>query len=65
MACWRNSFKTFGSLFIGILFAIFEDFYRGVLPIERLNYGVLTLLPNSNNANDLKNYRPISLECLL
>ena len=40
---------------------MFEDFHKGVLPIERLNYGIITLLPKTEEAKELKNYRPICL----
>lgn len=43
------------------LMTLFEDFDRGVLPIERLNYGIMTLIPKSAEASDLKNERPICL----
>jgi hypothetical protein len=39
----------------------FEDFQKGVLPIERLNYAIITLLPKTEEAKELKNYRPICL----
>jgi hypothetical protein len=40
---------------------MFEDFHKGVLPIERLNYGIITLLPKTEEAKELKNCRPICL----
>jgi hypothetical protein len=40
---------------------LFNDFYVGNLKIERLNYGMVTLLPKVDNAADMKNFRPICL----
>lgn len=37
------------------------NFYNGSFPIERLNYGVVTLIPKVDNANEMKNFRPICL----
>jgi hypothetical protein len=39
----------------------FKDFYEGNLDIERLNYGMVTLLPKVDNAVVMKNFRPICL----
>jgi hypothetical protein len=38
---------------------LFKDFYDGNLDNERLNYGMVTLLPKVDNAVDTKNFRPI------
>jgi hypothetical protein len=54
-------FEDFWDLIRRELLAMFEDFYKGVLHIERLNYGVITLIPKVDNANEMKNYRPIIL----
>lgn len=43
------------------MFALFVDFYNEVLPIERLNFGVITLLPKVENASEMKYFRPICL----
>jgi hypothetical protein len=40
---------------------LFNDFYNGNLKIERLNYGMVTLLPKVDNVADMKNFRPICL----
>lgn len=37
-----------------------NDFYMGALDIARLNYGV-TLIPKVQDANDVKQFRPICL----
>ena len=41
--------------------ALFEDLHKGVLDVRRLNYGVITLVPKVQNANTIKQYRPICL----
>lgn len=41
--------------------ALFDDFHTGLLSIERLNYGVITLLPKSPDAHSIQKYRPICL----
>ena len=43
------------------LFHLFKDWYKGDLDISRFSYGVLTLLPNSNDAKSIQQYRPICL----
>jgi hypothetical protein len=43
------------------LFKLFQDFYAGTLNIERLNYGVVTLIPKVPNVDDIKAFRPICL----
>jgi hypothetical protein len=40
---------------------MFLDFHRGDLEIRRLNYGVITLVPKVQDANNIKQYRPICL----
>jgi hypothetical protein len=41
------------------IFNMFGDFYNGSFAIERLNCVVLTLIPKVDNANEMKNFRPI------
>lgn len=36
------------------MLSLFNDFHNGVLPIERLNYCVITLLPKTDNAMEMK-----------
>lgn len=38
-----------------------NDFYLGELDVQRLNYGVITLIPKIKGANNVKQYRPICL----
>jgi mannosylglycoprotein endo-beta-mannosidase len=40
---------------------MFQDFHKGELDIRRLNYGVITLVPKVQEANTMKQYRPICL----
>lgn len=40
---------------------LFDDFHSGVLPIERLNYGIFSLLPKSKDVVSIQKYRPICL----
>ena len=43
------------------LFCLFEWFYEGKLDVQRLNYGIITLLPKSADATKIQQYRPICL----
>jgi hypothetical protein len=54
-------FQTFWDTIQLDIVQLFNDFYKGSLKIERLNYGVVTLLPKVDNAADMKNFRPICL----
>jgi hypothetical protein len=38
---------------------MFSDFFRGELNISRLNYGMISLIPKTKEANCIKQYRPI------
>jgi hypothetical protein len=40
---------------------LIQKLLYGNLDIERLNYGMVTLLPKVDNAVDMKNFRPICL----
>lgn len=40
---------------------LFDSFYEGSLDVERLNYGVITLLPKISDANKIQQFRPICL----
>jgi hypothetical protein len=37
---------------------IFNDFFKGELNISRLNYGMISLIPKTKEANNIKQYRP-------
>jgi hypothetical protein len=54
-------FQNFWDLIQMDVWNLFKDFYVGNLDIERLNYGMVTLLPKVDIAVDMKNFRPICL----
>jgi hypothetical protein len=54
-------FQKFWELIHMDIWNLFKDFYEGNLDIERLNYGMVTLLPKVDNVVDMKNFRPICL----
>ena len=54
-------FQKFWELIHMDIWNLFKDFYDGNLDIERLNYGMVTLLPKVDNVVNMKNFRPICL----
>jgi len=40
------------------IMAIFIAFYEGSLELQRLNYGVITLLPKVTGANKIQQFKP-------
>lgn len=54
-------FHSFWDLIKERCYAMFVDFHKGDLDIRRLNYGVATLVPKVQDANNIKQYRPICL----
>jgi hypothetical protein len=40
---------------------IFSDFHKGCLDIERIKFGMITLLPKLKDASKIQQYRPICL----
>jgi hypothetical protein len=40
---------------------LFQDFHKNSLLVYRLNFGVITLIPNKDNIIKIKDYRPICL----
>ena len=40
---------------------MFNDFHAGKLEVNRLNYGIITLLPKVQDAENIQQYRPICL----
>lgn len=54
-------FKKFWELIKGRYTRMFQDFHKGELDIRRLNFGVITLVPKVQDANTMKQYRPICL----
>jgi hypothetical protein len=54
-------YQTFWEVIKLDLMALFISFQRGELPLHRLNFGVITLLPKKDNATQIQQYRPICL----
>ncbi|WVZ90520.1 hypothetical protein U9M48_036814 [Paspalum notatum var. saurae] len=54
-------FQKFWDKIKGDMLRMFQDFYEGDLGIQRLNYGVITLVPKIKEAREIKQYRPICL----
>jgi hypothetical protein len=54
-------FKKFWNLIKGDLIMMFSDFYAGKLDIQRLIFGVITLIPKIKEASNIRQYRPICL----
>jgi hypothetical protein len=54
-------FHSFWELIKDKYIGMFHDFHKGELDIRRLNYGVITLVPKVQEANTMKQYRPICL----
>lgn len=54
-------FKTFWYTIKGDYMSMFQDFHGGDLNVKRPNYGVITLVPKIQEANNIKQYRPICL----
>jgi hypothetical protein len=46
-------FHTFWNLIKDRYYAMFQDFHREDLDIRRLNYGVITLVPKVQDANNI------------
>jgi hypothetical protein len=45
----------------GDIFNLFTTFHSGTLDIQRINYGIITLLPKVSDADKITQYRPICL----
>ena len=43
------------------MLALLEEFYEHNLDLDRLNYGVISLLPKGSDADRIQKYRPICL----
>ena len=54
-------YKTFWNVIKNDLMAMFVQFQEGNLPLYKLNFGVITLLPKKENAVQIQQYRPICL----
>ena len=54
-------YQNFWDLIKNDIKNIMDDFHRGVVDLARLNYGIITLVPKTKNANRIQNFRPICL----
>jgi hypothetical protein len=54
-------YQTFWTVIKDDLMALFSQFTKGELPLYKLNFGVITLLPKKENAVQIQQYRPICL----
>ena len=54
-------YQVFWEVLKGDLMAMFTDFHNGSLPLFRLNFGTIILLPKCREAAQIKQYRPICL----
>jgi hypothetical protein len=54
-------YKTFWDVIKGDLMAMFSQLKHGDLPLYKLNFGVITLLPKKEDASRIEQYRPICL----
>jgi hypothetical protein len=54
-------FQDFWDIIKNEIWNMCEDFSKGILDIERLNYGLITLIPKVDNAMEVKKFRPIYL----
>ena len=54
-------YQHFWDVIKGDLMSMFQDLHQGDLPIFSLNFGVITLLPKTQEASKIQQYRPICL----
>ena len=54
-------YKTFWEVIRDDLMAMFGQLQQGNLPLYKLNFGVITLLPKKENVVQIQQYRPICL----
>jgi hypothetical protein len=54
-------YQTFWEVIKNDLMALFDDFHKGELPLYRLNFGTIILLPKCREASKIQQYRPIYL----
>jgi hypothetical protein len=54
-------FETCWEFIKGDMLRLFDEFHSGTLDIQRLNYGIITLLPMVKEVVVIKQFRPICL----
>jgi hypothetical protein len=54
-------YQQFWDVIKGDLMQMFHDLHNGDLPLFSLNFGVITLLPKTQEASKIQQYRPICL----
>jgi hypothetical protein len=54
-------FEDFWDIIKKEIWNLCDDFSKGILDIERLNYGLITLIPKVDNAMEITKFRPICL----
>src|SRR6266498_4667055 len=54
-------YQKFWNTIKGDLLTMFQDLFRGEFPLFSLNFGIITLIPKVQDANIIKQYRPICL----
>jgi hypothetical protein len=54
-------YQKFWNLIKDDILDLFDDFYKGELDLNRLNFALVTLIPKVGDASDMKHFRPISL----
>lgn len=54
-------YQKFWEIIKTVLFALLEHLYDNELDIDRLNYGVITLIPKGSDTDRIRKYRPICL----
>jgi hypothetical protein len=54
-------YQVFWGLIKNDLMALFSDFHQGTLPLNRLNFGNIILLPKKKDARVVQQYKPICL----
>ena len=54
-------YQQFWDVIKGDLMQIFHDLHNGDIPLFSLNFGVIMLLPKTQETNKIQQYRPIWL----
>ena len=61
MSYLQNFINAIGPLYVEICLLFFFRIFHDILEIFCLNYGILTLLPKSENADKIQQYMSICL----